>query len=90
MDVAEVIDVRCPGPPRRDGTCYPGKLLLRLRTTGQRPSYIHPDNLIELLCYDCAKRKRRDGLPVRRVLHRYNFLGELIETLTELDDDSRT
>ncbi len=37
-------------------------------------------NLIEIACTDCAKRRRRDGMMVRRVLHRYNVLGELIET----------
>jgi hypothetical protein len=42
---------------------------------------VHPDNLIELECPDCKVRKRRAGQPVRRVLHRYDFLGRLVETL---------
>jgi transposase len=79
----EVIDVRCPvGYPRADGTCHPGKLLLKIRQSGGRPQYIHPDNLIELYCEECTYRLRRLRPRLRRVLHRYDFAGELIETLT--------
>jgi hypothetical protein len=49
---------------------------------GERPSYIHPDNLIEFSCYDCRRTMERQGRPVRRVLHRYALDGMLIETLT--------
>jgi hypothetical protein len=78
----EVVDVRCPaGVPREDGTCKPGALLTKIILSGERPSYVHPDNLIELYCEDCTRRLRRYRPGVRRVLHRYNFLGELIESL---------
>lgn len=82
VSTARTVDVRCPvGMPGPDGTCRPGKLLLKLRQAGGQPQYVHPDNLIELPCDDCRKRLRKSGREVRRVLHRYNFIGELIETL---------
>lgn len=86
VDVAEeVVDVRCPVPQVwHDGTCKPGRLLLRLRQSGEKPSYVHPDNLIELACEDCKTALRKAGRRgVKRVLHRYNFLGDLVETLVE-------
>lgn len=80
--MAEVVDVRCPvGLQREDGTCHPGKLLLKINLSGERPTYVHPDNLIELYCEDCTRRLRRLRRDVKRVLHRYDFLGTLIETL---------
>jgi hypothetical protein len=82
VSMAEVVDVRCPvGPSREDGSCHPGKLLLKIRQAGDVPAYVHPDNLIELFCEDCTRRMRKSGRQVRRVLHRFDFLGTLIETL---------
>lgn len=72
------LELRCPQPW---GVCPAGRLLAKLRTAGQRPSYVHPDNLIELECPDCKVRMRREGCSVRRVLHRYDFLGQPVETL---------
>jgi hypothetical protein len=78
------VEVRCPVPAELpDGTCRPGKLLLKLRLAGRRPAFVHPDNLIELACEECKHRARKAGRPVRRVLHRYDLAGRLIETLTE-------
>lgn len=68
------VELRCPVGPRR--------LFARMIQRGERPSYIHPDNLIEFSCYDCRRSYQREGRAVRRVLHRYNLAGELIETLT--------
>ncbi len=83
-DVAQTeIEVRCPVPTELPGgECRPGKLLLKLRVAGEIPSFVHPDNLIELSCEDCKTRARRAGRPVRRVLHRYDLAGNLAETLT--------
>jgi hypothetical protein len=82
VDEQEVVDVRCPAGYRRaDGSCQPGRLLFKLRQRGEKPSYVHPDNHIELYCDDCTRSMRKAGRPVRRVLHRYDFLGELMETL---------
>ena len=72
------LELRCPQPW---GLCPAGRLLAKLRTTGRQPSFVHPDNLIELECPDCKVRMRRAGNPVRRVLHRYDFLGRMVETL---------
>lgn len=81
---AELVELRCPVEyPRRDGTCHPGHLLARLRRTGARESYVHPDNLIEMACPECKRRLAQAGRPVRRVLHRYDFAGQLAETLVE-------
>jgi len=78
-ELAEV-DLRCPVGSLH-GECGAGNLLARLRLSGERPSYVHPDNLIEMSCPHCRAALRRRGRMIRRVLHRYNFLGELVETL---------
>lgn len=79
-----VVEVRCPVPEElHDGRCRPGRLLLKLRLAGGRPSYVHPDNLIELSCDDCKYRLKRAGVRVGRVLHRFDLSGDLVETLTE-------
>jgi hypothetical protein len=78
----EEVDVRCPdGLHRADGTCLPGRLLFKLRQSGEQETYVHPDNHIELYCEDCTRKMRKAGRRVRRVLHRYNFIGELMTTL---------
>lgn len=70
----ETVEIRCPVGPQR--------LLSKLRLSGERP-VITGDNLIEFACDDCKRTIRRRGTPVYRVLHRYNLLGELVETVTE-------
>ena len=90
-DVAEpeLVDLRCPSDlPGRDGECHPGRLLARLQAAGERPSWVHPDNLIELACADCRVRLRKSGRRAARVLHRFDFSGELVETLV-VDEDER-
>ena len=78
------VEVRCPVPkPLPGGDCRPGRLLLKLRLGGEVPSFVHPDNLIEMACEDCKAHARQAGRPVRRVLHRYDLSGVLVETLTE-------
>ena len=70
------LELRCPQPLHAD--CEAGNLLAKLRVSGGRPSYVHPDNLIELPCERC--RNRTHPRP-RLVLHRYDLAGDLIETL---------
>ncbi len=70
-----VVEVRCPAGPR--------KLFTKLRLTGESVRYIQPDNLIEFACDDCSRRLNREHGTRIRVLHRFNFLGELIATSTE-------
>lgn len=80
----EEIEVRCPvAVPLPNGTCPPGKLLMKLLVSGGSPSYVHPDNLIELPCDDCRSRLRKRGISVRHVLHRFDLTGGLVATLTD-------
>ena len=37
-------------------------------------------NLIEVACSDCVRAIRNGGETVTQVLHRFNILGELVET----------
>ena len=73
MDAVER-EIRCPVGPRR--------LLSKLRLSGEEAHYTD-DNLIEFACDDCKRTYRKEGRDVFRVLHRYNFLGELVETEVE-------
>lgn len=78
------VELRCPQPvTTRRGDCSPGHLFAKLVIAGEVPSYVKPDNLIEMACSNCRKRLERDGRQVKRVLHRYNLVGELVETLVE-------
>jgi hypothetical protein len=84
VEEEQVLELRCPVEyPRQDGTCHPGKLLAFLRLSGDQPSFVQPDNLIEMPCSDCARRLRRRGRNVRRVLHRYDLAGQLAGTLID-------
>jgi hypothetical protein len=75
QDVAspEEVELRCPETA--------GKLLAKLQLRGEQPSWVHPDNLIELSCDSCKISRRRGGQRVARVLHRYDILGTLVSTL---------
>ncbi len=65
-----VIEVRCPNRSR---------LFTKLRVGDY--TFVQPDNLIEFSCADCAKEQTRAvGTPMR-VFHRFNFVGDLVETL---------
>lgn len=71
----EVVEVRCPVGPRR--------LFTKLRLGQIEHRVIQPGNLIEFVCTDCAKVLNRSAMTPRLVLHRFNFAGELIETVTQ-------
>lgn len=75
------VEVRCPEPLVKYGRCSPGKLFTVLYLNGDQPSYIQPDNLIEMYCLDCKRRCAAEGRAVRRVLHRYDFAGNLVDTV---------
>lgn len=66
-----MIDVRCPA--------HPVRLLLRIG----KPVSVDNANLIEVACRDCRKDLLRQGRKVSLVIHRYNVLGELVETLID-------
>ncbi len=67
------VDLRCPEDPR--------KLLMKLQLNGDRP-HVTDENLLELSCDACKARLRKTDPGVGLVLHRYNFLGELVESET--------
>jgi len=58
---------------------YPGVLFgrLRLREEGVR---IVEGNLVEFACRSCRRELSRAGGSVALVLHRFDLLGELVET----------
>ena len=65
------VELRCPVGPKR--------LLSKILISGEEPHYTK-DNLIEFACADCRRTLRKDGEVVSIVLHRYNFLGDLINS----------
>ena len=69
------IEVRCPVGPQR--------LFTKLKLGEESATYIEPGNLLEFTCSDCAKRLSRERQQALRVFHRFNFIGELVETLAE-------
>lgn len=72
IEVERVIEIRCPDGARR----LLGKALPR----GEHR--ILPGNLIEFSCDECKRRLNRLNQDVSRVLHRYNVVGELVETVS--------
>lgn len=73
---AVLIELRCPVGPR--------KLLAKIRQEGREPIRVTNDNLMELSCRDCSAVARRAGHPANtRVIHRFNLLGELVESVAE-------
>lgn len=73
-ETIQVVELRCPVGPRQ--------LLLKLRVSDERP-HINEDNLMEITCRDCAKNARQFDPSVKRVLHRFNFAGDLVESVVE-------
>lgn len=67
MDLSQ-IEVRCPVTQR---------LMLKIG----RPTVIDGANLIEVACRDCRNEIRKQGMVVERVVHRYNVLGDMLETI---------
>jgi hypothetical protein len=70
----DMVEVRCPSEF--------GRLLLKISVSDDPPVVV-PGNLMEIACPACRRVLQREGRSVSRVLHRYNFLGELVETVTE-------
>lgn len=66
------VEIRCPENFSR--------LFVKMKLAGESPTYVE-GNLMEFACDDCKRMHRRAGDAVLRVLHRYNFLGELVETV---------
>lgn len=66
-----IVELRCPIGPQR--------LLSKLVLARETPRIV-PGNLIELACSDCKQTQRRRDPSVVRVLHRFNLVGELVES----------
>lgn len=71
----EVVDLRCPHGPKQ--------LLMKIRVSNDEPARVSDDNLLEIACRDCARNARAVQPSVARVLHRFNFAGELVESVIE-------
>lgn len=65
------VEVRCPVGPQ--------KLFFRVQLGEEYSQYVSP-NLLEISCYDCSKSQTRTLGRKVRVVHRFNVIGELIET----------
>ena len=71
------IDLRCPIGPRA--------LLGKVVKAGGS-ARVNSDNLLELACRDCTRRARLNNPLILHVVHRFNVLGELVESVaTERD-----
>lgn len=68
------VEVRCPVGPR--------KLFTKLKLGEEFAKYL-PNNQIEFTCSDCARRLTGARGNKVRVYHRFNFVGELLETVVE-------
>lgn len=66
------VELRCPVGPKR--------LFSKLILAGDRPR-ITSGNLVEFACADCRKSVRATGQPCRLVLHRFDLVGELVESV---------
>lgn len=72
---SERIEVRCPVGARN--------LLMVVRRLNENVTVTN-DNLLELACRDCRQNiGSRKGTRPKRVLHRFNVIGELVESEVE-------
>jgi hypothetical protein len=62
------------------------RVLLKLYIQQEGRVHVNEDNLMELACSDCRRFMRKDGENVALVLHRFDFLGEYVETVVRYDD----
>jgi hypothetical protein len=74
-DEPRVVEIRCPLGPRN--------LFTKLRLGQEIGRHLSAGNLIEVTCNWCERRLMREDGTAVRVFHRFNFLGELVETVTE-------
>lgn len=64
------VEMRCPVGPRR--------LLSKMLLVGDRPHVV--SGLVEIACDDCKKAQRRLDPRVQRVVHRFDMVGQLVES----------
>jgi hypothetical protein len=70
------VELRCPIGPKA--------LLGKILQQGEKPK-MTDGNLMELNCRDCARTARQYKPEIKRVLHRYNIIGELVESVYQED-----
>lgn len=68
-----LVELRCPNHQIR--------LLLKIGT----PVMVEGANLIEVACRDCRNDRRRAGEDVALVVHLYNVMGDVVETVVTTD-----
>lgn len=68
-------EVRCPHGPR--------SLLAKVVEDGDSKRYVDDGRLVELFCKTCTRSYRESDKTVMRVLHRFNIIGELVNTSVE-------
>jgi len=73
----EAVEIRCDVHDRR----LFGKLLVEQKALGE-PAKVR-EGLMEFYCKDCTADARFDDPLVKRVLHRFDLLANLVETLVE-------
>lgn len=69
------VEVRCPVGPQR--------LFSKLKLGEETARKIDPGNLIEFSCSDCSRRLSKERDEPLRVFHRFNFVGDCVNTLVE-------
>ncbi len=71
----EYTEVRCPGTFE--------KLFMRLKLAGLPVTVNKEHNAYEFACSDCARAHRKEGDPVKRILHLYFIDGSFQGSLKE-------
>lgn len=69
------VEVRCPVGPQ--------KLFTKLKLGQEFAKHLVESNLIEFTCHDCSKFMSRELGRAVQTYHRFNFVGELVQTRTE-------
>lgn len=70
------VEIRCPLGNQR----MFGKLLVDSQLSKESPRVVE-GNLVEFSCSECKRTLHSRGMTLSRVLHRYNILGELVESI---------
>lgn len=73
----EKLDLRCPYGPKQ--------LLAKVVQQGDYAGRSADGLTFEIACRDCAKVARKDNPNIRRVVHRFNVFGELVESIAQAD-----
>lgn len=76
---AQQLDLRCPYGPKQ--------LLAKVTRENPEDVGMSADRLtLDIACRDCAKQARKTNPKVRRAIHKFNVLGELVETELQTDE----